>query len=347
MKRLISLTIFSFAVYSLIGCRAMPVPSAPPKAVPALPTALPTASSTAVAATATPQPIKEVPIKDAATTTLDIPGFPDWMEIGFGSLWISNMGKGVQRLDLKTKQIVATIPLKFPCATMTVGFDSVWAADCTERKINRIDPKTNQIIAKIDILPAETESSISAGEGGVWVVSDRSNTLSRIDPATNTVVQKIKIKDLSSAVMAGLGGVWVTSSSFLEKHGNVQRIDPLTNSVVATITVSRGARFLAVGEGGVWGLSQSDGTVAHIDPQTNQVVATIQTGIVGSGGDIAAGEGAVWVRGAGPLLIVIDPKTNQVIKKYGPSQGSGAVRAGEGSVWVSAHDVNKIWELAP
>jgi 40-residue YVTN family beta-propeller repeat len=125
----------------------------------------------------------------------------------------------------------------------------------------------------------------------------------------------------------------------------VQRIDPMTNRVVATIPVRCQPRFLAVGEGGVWVLNQADGTVSRIDPQTNQVAATIEVGVPGFGGDIAAGEGAVWVRANKFLLSKIDPKSNQVVKRFGPAQGSGAVRAGDGKVWVSAHDVNKVWSL--
>ena len=74
---------------------------------------------------------------------------------------------------------------------------------------------------------------------------------------------------------------------------------------------------------------------------------TIEVGVPGPGGDIAAGEGAVWVRAAKVLLSVIDPKTNKVKMRFGPAQGSGAVRAGDGKVWVSAHDVNKIWSINP
>ena len=91
-----------------------------------------------------------------------------------------------------------------------------------------------------------------------------------------------------------------------------------------------------MGEGAVWVLNQADGSVSRIEPESNKVVATIEAGVKGFGGDIAAGEGFVWVRGDKILLVVIDPKTNKVIKRYGPPQGSGAVRAGRGKVWVSA-----------
>ncbi len=87
--------------------------------------------------------------------------------------------------------------------------------------------------------------------------------------------------------------------------------------------------------------------MSRIDPNTNKVVATIEAGVVGDGGDISVGEGGVWVRGTGVLLVVIDPATNKVVKRFGPAQGSGAVRAGAGQIWVSAHDVRQIWALNP
>ena len=302
-----------------------------------------------VSSSTTPQPLVVIPIADAAATTLTVDGFPDWLEIGFGSLWVSSPSMAaIQRIDLKTKQVVSKILIPTPCAAMTLGFDALWVANCSTSEIFRIDARTNEIVAKIKAPLATSESSISAGEGGVWLVSDYRGILTRIDPDTNKVVAEIKIKRESSAAIAGYGGVWVTNTGgYSSKEGTVQRIDPLTNSIVATITVGGHPRFLAVGEGAVWVLNQIEGTVSRIDPQTNQVVATIDSGVVGEGGDIAAGEGAVWVRGATVLLVVIDPATNQVTKRYGPSQGSGAVRAREGGVWISAHDVSRIWGLKP
>jgi len=232
---------------------------------------------------------------------------------------------------------------------MAAGYDSLWVASFGDKSIVRIDAKTNAVAASVPVTVADTESSVAAGEGGVWVVSDKKGVLSRIDPETNKVAAQIAVKPNSSAAMTGFGAVWVsnTGQPRAKDNGSVQRIDPKTNKVVATIEVRCQPRFLAAGEGAVWVLNQADGSVSRIDPETNKVVATIEAGVAGFGGDIAAGEGAVWVRGDKVLLVVIDPKTNRVVKRYAPAQGSGAVRAAGGKVWVSAHDVNKLWSLDP
>ena len=292
----------------------------------------------------------ELPVEKSAVATLRLEGYPDWLEIGFGSLWVSNAGIGaVQRIDLETNKVVAEVKVNRPCAAMAAGYDAVWVASRADKSIFRIDAKTNKVAATIPATIADSEASIAVGEGGVWVLTDKKGVLSRIDPETNKVVAQIDVKPHSYAAMAGYGAIWVTNTGEPRSadNGSVQRVDPKKNTVVATIPVRSQPRFLAVGEGAVWVLNQTDGTVSQIDPETNKVVATIEAGVVGPGGDIAAGEGAVWVRGTKVLLVVIDPKTNKVAKRFGPPMGSGAVRAGKGKVWVSAHDVKKVWGLDP
>ncbi len=290
------------------------------------------------------------PIDKAATATIELKGFPDWIEIGFGSVWVSNPGLNlVQRIDPKSNKVVAEVKVNKPIAAMASGFDSVWVASRGDKALIRIDAKTDKVTASIPVTIADSEGSVAAGEGGVWVLTDRKGVLTRIDPATDKVVAQIEVKPYSPAAVTGHGSVWITNTGTPKStaNGSVQRIDPKTNKVVSTIEVRCQPRFLAAGEGAVWVLNQADGSVSRIDPATNTVAATIEAGVKGFGGDIAAGEGAVWVRGDKTLLVVIDPKTNRVSKRFGPPQGSGAVRAGDGKVWVSAHDTNKLWSLDP
>lgn len=295
-------------------------------------------------------PLAVTSIDKAAAATISLKGFPDWLEIGFGSLWVSNIGTGaVQRIDPETNKVTAEVKVNQPVAAMAAGYGSIWVASYKDKAIVRIDSKTNTVTATIPVMVAETEASIAAAEGGVWLLTDKKGILARIDPETNKVVAQITVKPHSFAAMAGFGAIWVTNTGEprSKNNGSVQRIDPKTNTVVATIAVKGQPRFLAVGEGAVWVLNQADGSVSRIDPKTDKVTATIDIGVPGPGGDIAAGEGSVWVRADKFLLSVIDPKTNQVVKRYGPAQGSGAVRAGGGKVWISAHDVNKVWALDP
>jgi hypothetical protein len=51
------------------------------------------------------------------------------------------------------------------------------------------------------------------------------------------------------------------------------------------------------------------------------------------------------VRGSGYLLTRIDPGTDSVAERYGPSSGSSGVIVGSGATWISAHDVGTVWRL--
>ena len=153
------------------------------------------------------------PIEKSTTAAIDIKGFPDWLEIGFGSLWVSNPGNGtVQRIDLTTNKIVAAVKVNKPIAAMTTGFGSVWVTSRGDKSIVRIDAKTNRVTASVPVSIADSEGSITAGEGGVWALTDRKGVLSRIDPATNKVVAEIIVKPNSFAAMAGHGSIWVTNT---------------------------------------------------------------------------------------------------------------------------------------
>jgi YVTN family beta-propeller protein len=146
-------------------------------------------------------------------------------------------------------------------------------------------------------------------------------------------------------VVAGFGSVWVSNTGSPGVPGSVQRVDPRTRLVLAEIATGPSPRFLTAGEGAVWVLNQGDGTVTRIDPATNRVVGSIAVGPRETGGDITVGHGLVWVRGKKTLLSAIDPRSNTVVARFGPSAGSGAVRAAPEGVWVSAHDVNTLWLL--
>ena len=72
-------------------------------------------------------------------------------------------------------------------------------------------------------------------------------------------------------------------------------MDPKTNQVTAKVDVGPQPRFLTAGGGAVWTLNQGDGSISRVDTQSVSLVANIPAGVPGAGGEIAYGEGAVWV----------------------------------------------------
>jgi virginiamycin B lyase len=273
----------------------------------------------------------------------DVPGAPDWIAIG-ESVWISNKPKNsVSRLDPKTNKVAEVIQTgSKPCSGLAIGFGSLWVPNCGDRTLARVDLKTYKVAATVPMGIGDSEGGLAASPDSIWMITDKNGTLARIDPATNKVVAEIYVARGSYTVEFGEGAVWVTST-----EGNlVSRVDPHTNLVTDTIPVGKAPRFLAVGEGGVWTLNQTDGSVTRIDPKTNKVVATIEVGVPGGGGDIAAGEGSVWVTSFDIPISRIDPATNKVVQQF-TGKGGDALRVGLGSVWLSNGEAGTVWRIDP
>jgi virginiamycin B lyase len=272
-----------------------------------------------------------------------VPGAPDWIAVD-ESVWISNYPKdSVTRLDAKTNQVAATVPTgKQPCSGLAAGFGSLWVPNCGDHTLSRIDLKSGKLAATIPVGVADSEGGIAAGAGSIWLLTDARSTLARLDPDTNKVVAEIRVPAGSFTAAFGEGAVWVTST----ENNFLTRIDPQTNLIVETIAVGKSPRFLAIGEGAVWILNQGDGSVSRVDPKTNKLTATIEVGVAGPGGDIAAGEGSVWVSSYDFPISRIDPASNRVVQQF-TGDGGDSIRIGLGSVWLTNLKAQNVWRIDP
>ncbi|HKW03388.1 MAG TPA: hypothetical protein VJN96_26420 [Vicinamibacterales bacterium] len=261
----------------------------------------------------------------------DIPGAPDWMAVD-EHLWISNSPKNnVTRIDPATNKIVDNITVGArPCSGLAAGFGSVWVPNCGDKTVSRIDLKSGKVTATFPLTIGNSEGGIAVGAGSFWIMIDAQGTLARIDPANNTVVNRISVPAGSFAAAFGGDAVWITST----EQNLLTRVDAKTNAVTDRIPVGPKPRFLTVGEGAVWTLNQGDGSISRVDMSTRKLVATIEAGVPGGGGEIAAGEGSVWVTVLEFPLTRIDPATNRVVQQFF-GEGGDSVRVGHGSVWLS------------
>jgi virginiamycin B lyase len=284
-------------------------------------------------------------IVQAGATKITVRG--DWLSAGEQGVWLSDEN-ALHRLDPATGKPTAKIPVRQgPCEASDVGLGSVWTATCTTAGLARIDPKSNRVSAHVRLgipLIQEGEASIGVGAGSVWLVVNGAKCdacrVARVEPKHLRVIASIPVGESAAAVRFGGGFVWVTNP----ETNVVEKIDPKTQRVVSKTEVGPRPRFFAVGEGAVWALNQGDGSVSRIDIKTGRTTS-IPTEFVGDGGDMTTGGGWVWIRGSGPLLARLDPRSNEIVETYGPESGSGAAIVGYGAAWISAHDVETVWRL--
>jgi virginiamycin B lyase len=265
---------------------------------------------------------------------------------------------------------------------MVVTNDAVWLANRPQKKVRRIDPAANKVVAEIEF-PKQVCSGLASGFGSIWVpLCDAVPGLGRIDITTNTIAATLPFGpiDTEGGITVSTDAVWIV----IDTMGTLARIDPKTNTVAATIKLPPSARnplfadgtlwvsdvennalimidpatnaiigtlpvgprprFMTAANGSLWTLNQADGSLTRIDTKTRMVTATIKAGIPGTGGEIAYGAGAVWTTVFDIPLTRIDGTTNVVTRQWVGS-GGDSVRFGFGSVWLTHARAGLLWRF--
>jgi len=299
------------------------------------------ASTPASSTSAAPLPEAE---DVAALGALNVPArpYPDFMLAVDQTVWVSGVEPGIVGYDATTGDVRAQVATQEVPLAMEQGFGAVWAGEGTGdlfATLLRIDAATGTVTARIPLPEPglRVESSLAVTDDAVWGLVDGDGDqrlLVAVDPATNTVKDTFPAPEAAEALRGGFGSLWVATS-----QQSVVRVDPADGSTEATIDTGFGSRFMAVSDDAVWVMNQDDGTVTRIDPEGDSVAATIQVsdGRI-PGGDIAAGDDAVWVRTESELATMVDPGNDEVTRVLGPAAGSGSVAVTDGAVWLTAHD---------
>jgi virginiamycin B lyase len=223
-----------------------------------------------------------------------------------------------------------------------LGFGSVWTLNCGDGTLARIDAKSGKIVRSIKTGAGSARVGLAVSPDSVWALTDDKTTLSRVDPAQDKVVAELRLPAGCNTMVFGEGSLWVTCPS----ENRLLRVDPNLNIVSKRIEVSAEPFAVAVGEGAVWVFCRKDGKVERIDPKTDKVAKTIDLAVPNANGDIAAGDGSVWVSLPGFPISRIDPKTDKVVQQF-VGDGGGFIRTAQGAVWLSNVKQGTLWRLDP
>ena len=288
------------------------------------------------------------------------------------------------QVPMAALQTPVTIHLGGTPDWLAISDDAVWVANAKLRAVQRIDAKSNAVVAKIAFAD-EPCSGLAFAFGSLWVpLCGKPASLARVDPATNAISLTLPIGPLDSegGITASEDAVWLVS----DENGTLLQVDPVTNAVRDKVRVAPGSfnplyhdgvvwitgnkssvltavnartgevwppiqvgphpRFLTSGGGSIWTLNQGDGSITRVNMKTRRVTATIQAGIPGHGGDICFGAGSVWTTVFDVPLTFISPESNKVVRQWiGP--GGDAIRFGHDSIWLTDLRRGLLWRLTP
>jgi YVTN family beta-propeller protein len=123
----------------------------------------------------------------------------------------------VLRLDPTRGKVIASIKATASPESAAVGYGALWVADQTLTGLDRIDVRTDKVVARIHFpryrqyyFPGFENAGpdVVVGGGAVWVIADQS-TLLRIDPRTNRPTTALTFGWPVNDLAWGAGSVWV------------------------------------------------------------------------------------------------------------------------------------------
>jgi len=314
-----------------------------------------------------PTPIPPLTGDPRITASVPVPNgsISGGIAVGSGSVWVGLFSQEqggpneVMRIDLATNAILGEIPVQKtpPRGEIAATDGAVWVA--SSGLLERIDPSTNEIIARVPIPVGQV--TIAADASDVWaaVLTDPSpgGILVRVDARTNQVVAEVPlgsgITGFEDQVRLGAGSVWVLASTAhdsgnAESGGDLVRIDPSTNEVVARVPI--GGFNMVVAQDAVWVHFPADGVNdtygekwlwSRVSLQTNQPSAPFA--LDSRGLKIVTPE-ALWSVDYGPrdgfvYVTRLNPDTLEVAARSAPITSpftDAVLDPASGTVWVSA-----------
>ena len=132
--------------------------------------------------------------------------------------------------------------------------------------------------------------------------------------------------------------------------GSVAFLDARSGRVVGDLPAGPGVGFVRSGLGSIWEMEDA-GVLLQINRRTRHLTRSISVGV--NAGDVAVGEGAVWITDANSqTLLRVGPQYGDVTRIRLPAGGlskpgvGGGVAVGAGSVWV-AQGLSRIARINP
>ena len=172
------------------------------------------------------------------------------MSVGFGSIWLACRNqRAVQRVDLQTGRVLATIGVPESVWTVTAGAGSVWAVALRGSAIYRIDPGSNRVSTPIPF-PGTLTYAWAAGDT-LWAADDDGQRIIRF-ASTGAEVGRISVGNGPAGLAFDGSFGWVLN----HRENTLDRIDAMTNGVTRIGTIPGGeqvaAERIAVFGGDLW-----------------------------------------------------------------------------------------------
>jgi streptogramin lyase len=233
------------------------------------------------------------PQTGAAEKAADLDDTPCEITVAFGSLWVVTQSGYVDRIDPRTAERLARIPVGLTSYQVVEARGSMWVSNRSDGTLTRIDPDTDKAVETVRT-PGVQPGGMAFASGSLWIGDDTSGNrrLLRMDTDTGETTP-VRSGGSRPAYLAEVDGdVWVSNVD----DGTVSHINGRNGRLVATVEVGLSPVNLKPGPPGtaaVWVPDDLDDTVTLIDARSDQVIHSYRVG--GGPAVVCAVDDDVWV----------------------------------------------------
>ncbi len=118
-------------------------------------------------------------------------------------------------------------------------FDGKDLFQIAEDRIQKIDPKTGQVLVTIPAPGGGGDSGLAWAEGTLWVGQYRNRKIHQIDPDTGTILRTIESNRFVTGVTWVDGELW--HATWEGEESDLRRVDPRTGEVQERLDMPTGA----------------------------------------------------------------------------------------------------------
>ena len=179
---------------------------------------------------------------------------------GEGAVWITDQTNVIQ-IDPRTNQIVGQpLPAGEEIIAVAVGHGTLWTGSHDDGIISRVDAKTHEVVATIDM--GFSVHGLAVSDESAWVLDEHGFAVVRIDPQSNQLQERIPIDFIGANLAAGADSVWVApaarASGAPTGNDGIARIGEEEKQIIETVPVGDvpASEYYSVyfSEGSVWAL---------------------------------------------------------------------------------------------
>ena len=283
---------------------------------------------------ALPLKAEAVAIVDAASSRTiaqtPLQGVADLVTSG-GSRWalLDRESKLVQ-LDARTGKPGKSVDLPFAAGGVAASATDIWVTEAGGPGLVRIDPRTAQIVKRLEVPDRAGEgTAVAVGAGSVWL--GRGAEVFRVDPASGKVSARFAAPYAADRLAADDNAVWIASNS----DGQLYEIDPATDTIVAKPKLHAYVTDLTLGGGAAWVAVTPEDRVYQLNSDDGSVQASFPAGPGPE--SVAYTDGALIVaNGRDGLLSRIDLTTSERQARATGDASPMLVRSDGDAVWVAS-----------